>query len=120
LAALKDHHFLPVRFPGTHKSFMFMVDSGATMLTVNRRFLRDNDITDFQARGPVRVQLANGREVDALKVMFHDLRIGPFKLADVPTLICEDCALLAGKSVLKQFRTTSTTRDGVEYLELRR
>lgn len=120
LSAIDDHHFLPIRLSGMVSPAMFLVDTGATNLVVNYEILRDNNVRNYRSLGRTKMYLANGAAIAGEKILIEKINIGPFELENVDARVCDQCELLAGKSVLKRFQVSSHTKNGVEYLDLKR
>ena len=120
MAAIHDHHFLPIRVGQGAAAAMFMVDTGATKLTFSPDFMRKNQVTDYKSIGRVKVRLADESEHYAEIILLPKITIGPWVLENIEAAVCESCSPLAGKSVLKHFRTSTRLSKGVEYLELSR
>jgi predicted aspartyl protease len=118
LAAVQDHHFLPVRIGPMTSPEMFLVDTGATKLTLSPDFLYKNNIRDFKIARRARVTLADGSQQAATLIILPKISIGPWEIRNVEATLCEGCTLLAGKSILKHFRTSTKNERGVEYLQL--
>jgi len=120
IASLKSQHFIPIQFSGTKTPSFFIADSGATYLTVNPKFIADQNITDFTSISRIKLIFAGGQEVEGTLLLVKHIRIGPWQLENIQTAICDDCLLLAGKSVLRLFQTSTKEENGVEYLTLQR
>lgn len=120
LATVRDHHQLPIKFGEMNRPGFFMVDTGATMLVLSREFVAENKVWKYKFVREAEMKTADGRNVSADVVVFPEVQVGPWMLQDVQAVICEGCALLAGKSILRNFNMISENRAGVEYLTLRR
>ncbi|MGE0528315.1 MAG: aspartyl protease family protein [Bdellovibrionales bacterium] len=120
LASVQGHHYVPIQFLGTLSPAFFMVDTGATLLTLNYDFVMKHNPSGLEFVGDGDVQLADGRRARGQFVVFKTLKAGPWHLQNIRAVICDGCALLAGKSFLRQFQTTTVQRDGVEYMSLTR
>lgn len=120
LVSVSDHHFLPISLEGMEMPALFMVDTGASELILSREFLAENGLGDYTFQGNGIATLADGRAVLAKRVVFHRLRVGPWTLNNVSAVVCEGCASLAGQSLLKRFRMSTSTVAGVEYMTLER
>lgn len=120
LAAIQDHHFLPIRIGAMNSPEMFLVDTGATKLTLSPEFLYRNGIRDFRVSRRAKVTLADGTQQMATVIILPRVSVGPWDLENVEATLCEGCTALAGKSILKRFRTATRVEKGVEYLQLTR
>lgn len=61
----------------------------------------------------------DGRHVRGRLIKIDQMRVGDFKLNDVPAVDCEQCALLLGEETLTHFDMSSTKVAGVEFLTLK-
>lgn len=120
LASYNSVHYIPVRFDGMKEPAMFLVDSGASVLTLSSKFVREHGLDNFLFSRNANLQMADGSLRKARLVTFKSISIGPWKLENVDAAICDTCSLLAGKSVLRKFQTTSRLEKGIEYLNLTR
>jgi predicted aspartyl protease len=109
LAPEKMRHHLPLK---VDQAFgYFMVDQGAGQLVVTREFVAEHELWDYHF-----VKEVTGGDL----VEFKTVTVGSWTLNDVSAIICDDCQMLAGQSVLSQFTLQSRLRDGVDYLTLTR
>jgi predicted aspartyl protease len=117
LPIFEGHYFAPLSLGGGRPT-AFMVDTGATHLTVGRQLLVDSKAV-YRLTGPAGTLLtADGRRVAADPITIESLRIGPFELHDVPAVACDACASLLGQSTLSRFDLRSSRTQGVEFLTL--
>ena len=114
------HHFLPIKLSPTYKAKSFLVDTGATMLSVSTAQLKQASEEAFRKAKPINFVVADGRTIKGYFTILPSIEIGQWKLKNVETTFCEQCENLVGKSVLKNFRITSIPKKGVEILELSR
>jgi hypothetical protein len=109
LAPEKMRHHLPLK---VDQAFgYFMVDQGADQLVVTREFVADHALWDYHF-----VKEVPGGDL----VEFKTVTVGSWTLNDVSAIICDDCQMLAGQSVLNEFTLQSHLRDGIDYLTLTR
>ena len=120
LVSVLKHHFVPVRLPGRNEPFMFMVDTGATILTFNSSWLEGVKASDYRVLGPIELRTADDRTLYGERVRFRRLKVGPWSLDNVDAVVCDTCTPLAGKSLLSRFQMTTKTENGVEFLTLTR
>jgi hypothetical protein len=109
LAPERMRHHLPLK---VEQAFgYFMVDQAAGQLVVTREFVANHGLWDYHF-----VKEVPGGDL----VEFKSVTVGQWILNDVSAIICDDCQMLAGQSVLNQFNLESRLRDGVNYLTLTR
>lgn len=109
LAPRKTRHFVPIKVDSTLAHFM--VDEGANELVVTREFIAGNGLWDYHF-----VKEVPGGDL----VEFKTVKVGEWVLNDVSAIICDDCQMRAGQSVLNQFTLGSIDRGGVRYLTITR
>ena len=110
--------YAPVILGQSHVT-AFVVDTGATLTTVNDDFLRDSKAKYEVLRASVRLRTANGQRVRARLLNINAMQVGAFNLKDVAAVECPDCQLLLGQDTLSRFDLASRKVQGVEFLTLR-
>lgn len=109
LAPERTRHHLPLR---VNQAFgYFLVDQGAAQLVVTREFVADHNLWDYHF-----IKEVPGGDL----VEFKSVSVGPWTLNDVAAIVCDDCQMLAGQSILNQFTLENRLRDGIDYLSLTR
>lgn len=109
LAPEKLRHKLPVQVENALG--YFIVDQGANELVMTREFVANNALWDYHF-----VREVPGGDL----VEYKSVSVGKWILNDVRAVICDDCHMLAGRSILKEFNLGNIERGGVEYLTLTR
>ncbi len=109
LAPQKFRHRLPVRIEQARG--LFLVDTAAGELVLSREFVAGNNLWDYHF-----IREVGGGDL----VEFKAVKVGAWTLNDVQAVICDECDMIAGQSVLNQFHLENVERDGVEYLTLQR
>ena len=110
--------YAPVILGQSHVT-AFVVDTGATLTTVNDGFLRDSKAKYEVLRSSVELTTANGQRVRARLLNINAMKVGAFSLKDVSAVECPDCQLLLGQDTLSRFDLASGKVRGVEFLTLR-
>lgn len=117
LPVMGGHFYAPVSL-GSGRPTAFVVDTGATVSSVTADLLA-------QARAPYRVvqpvvtmTLADGRRVAAQGISIEQMWVGPYRLRNVPAVLCSHCVSLLGQSSLSHFDLKSTRVQGVEFLTM--
>jgi predicted aspartyl protease len=93
LPSFGGHFFAPVTM-GEARPVPFVVDTGATTLTVSEEHLDRSKVPYKLSTGSCPGKLADGRKVSGRRVTIQALRVGPYELKDVSAFVCRDCALL--------------------------
>ena len=96
----------------------FMVDTGATRLSIGLQMLADSKASYRVTEPQVEMVTSDGRRILAQGIVIESLQVGPFELRDVPAVACRDCKPLLGESVLSRFDLQSTRVQGVEFMSL--
>jgi len=112
---LGDHFYAPVRFGGGHAS-AFMVDTGATLTTMNDDMLQQLNSPYKVVHGAVPLHTADGRVVSARQITVENMNVGPFELHNTQIFICPKCASLLGQNSLSKFNLKSSKNQGIEFL----
>ena len=117
LSPLGAHYHAPVAV-GEERPTAFLVDTGASLLTVSDAFLASSKVAHKVTRAAVKMKLADGRAITGKRIIVSSLRVGPYELTDVAAFVCRDCALLLGQSALNRLDLTTSKVQGVEFLTL--
>lgn len=110
--------YAPVTLGQSHVT-AFVVDTGATLTTVNPDFLQQSKTRYEVIRRSVEMQTANGERIRARLINIDSMKLGAFPLRDISAIVCSDCQLLLGQATLSQFDLSSSKVEGVEFLTLR-
>jgi clan AA aspartic protease (TIGR02281 family) len=109
----------PVRI-GDSPMTAFVIDTGATSLSMSNSLLDTSNAKYAVARKHTRVSLADGQTVDAMMVVIDRVQVGSFELRSVSAIVCPTCLPLLGENVLSQFDLSTSHPAGLEMLSLRR
>lgn len=110
--------YAPVILGQSHVT-AFVVDTGATLTTVNNSFLQNSKAKYEVLRSSVELTTADGQRVQARLLNINVMKIGAFNLQNVSAVECPDCQLLLGQDTLSRFDLASSKVQGVEFLTLR-
>ena len=97
-----------------------MVDTGASILAMNKSWLEDNDVKYQTIKSRVRMLVADGKKIKAKLVKIPYFKLGPFELKNVKAIICKHCQPLIGQNILKHFDMSTQRVNGVEFLHLKK
>lgn len=117
MVEFNDHFFAPVRI-GEAPVAAFVVDTGASTVTLDDNFLVASKAKYTIARIHAPMKIADGSIVDAKLVAIDHMEIGNYELDDVPAVVCGTCALLLGENALSHFDMAATKVQGVNALTL--
>jgi hypothetical protein len=118
MVEFNGHFFAPVRI-GESPVAAFVVDTGASTVTLDDDFLVASKAKYTIVRIHAPVKIADGSIVDAKLVAIDHMEIGSYELDDVPAVVCGTCALLLGENALSHFDMAATKVQGVNALTLR-
>ncbi|MGE4134009.1 MAG: aspartyl protease family protein [Bdellovibrionales bacterium] len=120
LVSIQNHHFLPLRFNLASDPHLFMIDTGASKLTLPYQYLRDQVVGPIRILGAGVAELVDGRQIETTRVLIKRIFIGGWHLDNVEAVVCDSCAPLAGKNLLRHFEMRTHQANGLEYLDLRK
>lgn len=117
LSKIGDRFYAPVKI-GEAKTAAFVVDTGAAKTTLSDQMLIGSKASYKVIQPNVTIGLADGRHVSARVVVLDTLKVGPFELRKVTTIVCPTCLPLLGQASLSQFNMASAKKQGVEFITL--
>lgn len=117
LSKLGDHFYAPVKI-GDARPVAFVVDTGAAKTTLSDAMLTASKAAYKVIRPNVTIELADGRRVSARLIVLDTMKVGPFELRKVSTIVCPTCLPLLGQGSLSQFNMASSKKEGVEFMTL--
>lgn len=119
---LNQHFYIASRLAADaeHPDKAFMVDTGASLLTMDEGWLTSNEVNHKVIKKRVRAVVANGDRISAKLVKIPYFKLGPFELNDVNAVVCDGCQPLIGQNVLEHFDMSTVKVNGVEFLYLER
>lgn len=117
LSKVGDHFYAPVKI-GEARTAAFVVDTGAAKTTLSDAMLIGSKASYKVTQPNVTIELADGRHVRARVVVLDTLKVGPFELRKVTTIVCPTCLPLLGQGSLSQFNMASAKKEGVEFMTL--
>lgn len=111
------HYIVPVTL-GEARPRPFVIDTGASITTLSERQLRESKVGYRVVDPEARMRTADGRMVTARAIVIDSLHVGPFALARVPAVVCEDCVALLGQATLNRFDLRSERVQGTGFIWL--
>lgn len=111
------HFFAPVHIGDAHVK-AFVVDTGASLVTLNDDLLVASKAKYTITRLGAPVTVADGRTVPAKLVDIDHMEVGNFELDHVRAIVCGTCSLLLGENALSHFDMVATKVQGVDALML--
>lgn len=115
-----NHFYISARLSENkkHKSKSFMIDTGASLLVLNRALLKKNDVKYKTLKKRARAKTADGKRIKVKLVRIPYFKLGPFELKNVKAIVCKTCEPLIGQNILGKFNMSTTRSKGVEFLSL--
>jgi clan AA aspartic protease (TIGR02281 family) len=117
LPAYEAHFWVPV-VVGHARPSAFMIDTGATVVTLNAEALAASGATVHPEERAVQFVTADGRRTVTHPFKLDVLHVGPYVLHDVEAVSCVGCQSLLGQSALSHFDLQSSRHQGVEFLTI--
>lgn len=99
VSKLGSHFFAPAIVGGAMDIQLFIVNPESTYTTVDLAYLKNNGIP-FEDKGKIEVTASGGQAVNGTKVIIPAMIFGAFSLKNIEAVACENCAFVAGKSIL--------------------
>lgn len=99
VSKLGNYFFAPAIVGGAMDIQLFIVNPESTYTTVDLAYLKANGIA-FEDKGKIEVTANSGQSVHGTKVVIPAMIFGAFSLKDVEAIACDNCAFVAGKSIL--------------------
>jgi len=120
ISKLGNYFFAPGILGGAMDTQLFIVNPDAVYTTVDMTYLKNNGIP-FESKGQITVQPTNGSELKGTRVILPSLMFGAWHLKNVEAIACDNCAFMAGKSVLSQLsvQTAQVTNTKVNILSMK-
>jgi tetratricopeptide (TPR) repeat protein len=112
-----DHFFVPVTL-GESRPSAFMIDTGASGVSISEDFLAESKVNYKVVKDSVSLRMADGRKIIGRVVTVPSLKIGPYELKGAMVFTCKSSGLLLGQSALSKFDLKSSRVQGVEFLTL--
>lgn len=116
LPKLNNTFYAPLTI-GVAKPSGFIVDTGANRLAISEEYLAQSKVS-YKNAGSGTATMADGHRVTARAITLSSVRVGPYEIKNVPAIVCKDCKLLLGQSLLTKFDMTSVKVQGVEFMTL--
>jgi tetratricopeptide (TPR) repeat protein len=103
ISKLGNYFFAPAVFTGAMDMQLFIVNPEAAYTTVDLTYLKNAGI-QFEDKGQIEVHASNGngQAISGTKVVIPELLFGAWTLKNVNAIACDNCAFVAGKSILSQ------------------
>lgn len=113
-----DHFYISARLSEDSKkrNKAFMIDTGATLLVLNKELLDENAVKYKTLKSKIKVSVANGKKVTAKLIQLPYLKLGPYELSNVKAVTCKNCEPLIGQNILKHFDLSTKRVNGVEFM----
>lgn len=120
ISKLGNYFFAPGILGGAMDTQLFIVNPEAVYTTVDMNYLKTNGIP-FESKGEITVQPTNGSELKGIRIILPSLMFGAWQLKNVEAIACDNCAFMAGKSVLSQLsvQTAQVTNTRVNLLSMK-
>lgn len=118
VSKLGSYFFAPAIIGGAMDIQLFIVNP-ESRTTIDMAYLKSNGIP-FENKGAIEVT-ASGQTINGTKVVIPAMIFGAFSLKNIEAVACDNCAFVAGKSILNQLsvETSQINNTQVTLLSLR-
>lgn len=99
ISKIGNHFFAPAIFSGAMDMQLFIVNPEA-YTSVDLTYLNNMGIK-YENKGPAKIT-ANGQDIEATKVIIPEMTFGAWQLKNVEAIACNNCAFMAGKSIISK------------------
>ena len=96
----------------------FIIDTGASSLVTNKKWLRQNNVR-YKVLKKMRAKIANGKVIKVTQIKIPYFQFGPFELKNIKAVICKGCEPLIGQNILNRFDMTTKRINGVDFMYLK-
>jgi clan AA aspartic protease (TIGR02281 family) len=121
LVGLSRGHFgLPLELSKGAKPEVFLIDTGASVVTVPSKDAQAHFPELMKRSVPVKMSLADGRTIDGAAVTIPVLHLGNWAFKNIRVVYCEKCERLAGMSLLKDLKMEVSSKGSFYTLKLTR
>lgn len=119
VSKLGNYFFAPVIVGGAMDIQLFIVNPESVYTTVDLAYLKSNGIP-FEDKGAISVTASSGQTVSGTRVIIPAMIFGAFSLSNIEAIACDNCAFVAGKSILGKLsvETSQITNAQVNILSM--
>jgi tetratricopeptide (TPR) repeat protein len=119
VSKIGSYFFAPAIVGGAMDIQLFIVNPESVYTTVDLAYLKSNGIP-FENKGDITVTANNGQSVSGTKVIIPSMIFGAFSLKNIEAVACDNCAFLAGKTILSKLaiETSQLTNAQVNILSM--
>lgn len=110
------HYFVPITFKNKKNVEHYIVDTGATFMTVSKS-IKKEELGVYVDTGQIlQLHTASNDIVKSKLIIINQIKVGPITLKNVKAVLCPACPNLLGQSVLSQFNTQTKKISGTNFL----
>jgi tetratricopeptide (TPR) repeat protein len=120
ISKLGNYFFAPAIMNGALETQLFIVNPESVYTTVDAQYLKNNNIP-HQSKGEITVTANNGQQLTGTRVVIPNVMFGAWNLTNVEAIACDNCAFLAGKTVLNRLsvQTSQVNNTQVNLLSMK-
>jgi tetratricopeptide (TPR) repeat protein len=120
ISKLGNYFFAPAIMNGSLETQLFIVNPDSVYTTVDAQYLKNNGIP-HESKGQITVTANNGQQLTGTRVIIPSVMFGAWTLTNVEAIACDNCAFLAGKSVLNKLsiQTSQVNNTQVNLLSMK-
>ena len=118
IAGLNNHFHIPIKIGLSDKGYKYIVDTGASLMTINPQIFKANEGVIRKTGTKVSVVNADNKVSTLDIVVIEWLKVGDIELKNVKAVLKPKGENLLGQNVLKQFQIKTKKENGITFLEL--
>lgn len=120
ISKLGNYFFAPAIMNGALETQLFIVNPESVYTTVDAQYLKNNNIP-HESRGQITVTANSGQQLTGTRVIIPEVMFGAWSLKNVEAIACDNCAFLAGKTVLNRLtvQTSQVNNTQVNLLSMK-
>jgi clan AA aspartic protease (TIGR02281 family) len=107
---------LPIMIKENPKPIVFLIDTGASAVTLPTKDVEEYMPELIKKSQQVVVQFADGRKALIQKIVIPKLTVGLWEFQNIEAVYCDQCARLAGMSLLKSLRLHTTSEGNLSVM----
>lgn len=116
---VEGHYYVPVTFSLFKEPVMYLVDTGATFLTIPKKIYQKKIDTARPTGEKVVTIDANNHKRNNELIILTRVKIGSITLKNVKAILCDECTPLLGQSVLNRLDISTQNKQGRRFLYLK-
>lgn len=120
ISKLGNYFFAPAIMNGALETQLFIVNPESVYTTVDAQYIKNNNIP-HQSKGEITITANSGQQLTGTRIIIPEVMFGAWTLKNVEAIACDNCAFLAGKTVLNRLslQTSQVNNTPVSLLSMK-